>query len=62
VPFEEKHLGSFDHAIYRSRNRVARLINRLEQFRRLATRYDRRAANYRALWLIAAMILWSWIA
>ncbi len=39
------------------RNRVERLINRLKQYRRLATRYDKRAENYRAMWLIAATIL-----
>jgi transposase len=54
----EHHSGPFDRAIYRLRNRVERLINRLKQFRRLATRYDKRAENYRALWLIAATILW----
>lgn len=54
----ENRAGPFDRAIYRQRNRVERLINRLKQFRRLATRYDKRAENYRALWLIAATILW----
>jgi transposase len=54
----ENRSGPFDQAIYRLRNRVERLINRLKQFRRLATRYDKRAENYRALWLIAATILW----
>src|SRR3954453_13937041 len=36
----------FDRAAYRLRNRVERLINRLKQFRRIATRYEKRAANY----------------
>lgn len=50
--------GSFDKAIYRLRNRVERLINRLKQYRRIATRYDKRAANY-ATWItIAAILLW----
>jgi transposase len=40
------------------RNRVERLINRCKQSRSLATRYDKRAASYRALWLIAFTILW----
>lgn len=39
----------FDQALYCLRNRVERLINRLKQFRRLATRYEKRAENYRAL-------------
>jgi transposase len=54
----EHHSGPFDRVVYRQRNRVERLINRLKQFRRLATRYDKRAENYRAMWLIAATILW----
>jgi transposase len=54
----EHRSGPFDRTVYRQRNRVERLINRLKQFRRLATRYDKRAENYRALWLIAATTLW----
>lgn len=50
--------GPFDRSLYRQRNLVERLVNRLKQFRRLATRYEKRAENYRALWLIAATILW----
>jgi transposase len=30
----------------------------MKHFRRLATRYEKRAANYRAMWLIAATLLW----
>jgi transposase len=47
-----------NRAIYRLRERVERLINRLKQNRRLATRYEKCAANYRAMWLIAATLLW----
>lgn len=50
--------GSFDKAIYRERNRVERLINRLKQFRRIATRYEKRAANYEAMLTLAAILLW----
>lgn len=54
----ERRGGPFDRAIYRTRNLVERLINRLKQFRRLATRYEKRAENYRAMWVIAASLLW----
>ena len=54
----EHRRGPFDKAIYRQRNRVERLIGRMKQYRRLATRYEKRAANYRAMWVIAATILW----
>jgi transposase len=55
----EHRTGSFDRAIYRLRNRVERLINRLKQFRRIATRYEKRAENYHTMLLIAAVMLWS---
>ena len=55
---DERRTGPFARAVYRLRNRVERLINRCKQFRSLATRYDKRAASYRALWVIAFVILW----
>ncbi len=33
---------------YRQRNRVERLVNKLKQFRGIATRYDKLAANFLA--------------
>ena len=54
----ERRSGPFDRKIYRLRNIVERMINRMKQFRRLATRYEKRAENYRAMWIIAATILW----
>jgi transposase len=54
----EHRTGPFDRALYRLRVRVEHTINRCKQFRSLATRYDKTAAHYRALWLIALSILW----
>lgn len=54
----EKRSGSFDKQIYRQRNRVERLINRLKQFRRIATRYEKRAVNHAAMLTIASILLW----
>jgi transposase len=54
----EHRSGPFDRISYRARNKIERLINRYKQFRRLATRYEKRAANYHAMWLIAAIVLW----
>jgi transposase len=48
----------FDRRAYRERNKIERLINRLKQFRRIATRYEKRAANYLAMLAIAAILLW----
>ncbi len=50
--------GRFDRAAYRERNVVERLINRLKQWRRIATRYEKRAANYAGMLTIAAILLW----
>ena len=49
----------FDRVAYRERNRVERLINRLKQSRRVATRYEKRAAHYLAMLTLAALRLWS---
>ena len=54
----ERGTGPFDRTIYRRRNQVERLIGRCKQFRSLATRYDKRAQSYHALWTIAMTILW----
>lgn len=49
---------SFDAASYRRRNVVERAIGRLKQFRRIATRYEKRALNYLAFLQLAAIMLW----
>jgi transposase len=48
----------FDRALYRERNWVERCVNRLKQWRRIATRYEKRAQNYLALLTIAAAMIW----
>jgi len=40
---------NFDCGAYRLRNRVERLINRLKQARRIATRYEKRGDDYLAM-------------
>src|SRR6266566_6302563 len=49
----------FDKAAYRERNRVERCFNRLKQYRRVATRYEKRAVNYKAMVPIAMIMLWT---
>ena len=49
---------AFDCAAYRRRNLVERLINRLKQFRRIATRYEKRAVNFLAMVTISMIRLW----
>lgn len=48
----------FDKGAYRRRNWVERLVGRLKQFRRIATRYEKRAASYLGMVTIACSVLW----
>ena len=47
-----------DRELYRLRNRVERLVNRLKQFRAVATRYEKTAESYLAIVHLAASRLW----
>ena len=49
---------NFDAETYARRNVVERCVNRLKQWRAVATRYEKRAANYRAMVVIAALVIW----
>lgn len=51
-------LRSFRHSDYRKRCRVECLFNPLKQSRRVATRYEKRAANYLAMVLTGSIRLW----
>ena len=37
---------------------IERCVNQLKQWRGVATRYEKRAANYRAMVVIAALMIW----
>jgi transposase len=45
-------------AVYRQRNHVERFFNKLKQFRRVATRYDKLGATFFAFIQLAAMRIW----
>ena len=49
---------AFDTATYRRRNAAERCVNRLKQWRGVATRFEKRAANYRAMVVVAALMIW----
>jgi transposase len=53
-----KHPHSYDPVLYRLRNRIERCFNRLKHFRRIATRYDRRAEYFLACLHIAGALQW----
>lgn len=49
---------AFCKETYRRRNIIERCINRLKQWRGIATRFDKRAANYRAMVVVASLMIW----
>jgi putative transposase len=51
---------SFNKRIYKLRWRIESAFNRLKDFRRVATRYDKLARNYLASICLAAALVW-WI-
>ena len=53
-----EHPICFSPHLYRARNQVERFFNRIKQCRRVATRYDRLAANYLAFVQLASIRLW----
>jgi transposase len=50
--------ASFSKSKYKKRNLVERCINKLKQFRHVATRYDRHACAYLSMVKLAAIRLW----
>jgi transposase len=48
----------FSPYLYRARNLVERFFNKIKQCRRVATRYDKLAANYLAFVQLASIRLW----
>lgn len=48
----------FNREAYRQRNLVERLVGKLKQFRRVATRYDKLAGHYLGFVQIAALMIW----
>ncbi|MFJ4672528.1 transposase, partial [Kitasatospora purpeofusca] len=50
---------AFDREAYKQRNTVERCINRLKNWRGLATRYEKTATVYQAGLHIAGIFIWS---
>ena len=53
-----KHLIPYDFEIYKARNAIERCFNKMKHFRRIATRYDRRAIYFLSFIHLAAAMLW----
>jgi transposase len=52
-----KLLIPHDATLYKTRNRIERCFNKLKHFRRIATRYDRRAVHFLAFIHLASAML-----
>jgi len=48
----------FSPYLYRARNLIERFFNKIKQCRRVATRYDKLAANYLAFVKLASIRIW----
>jgi len=53
-----KAIIPLDALAYKLRNRIERFFNKLKHFRRIATRYDRRAAYFLAALHLASTMIW----
>lgn len=53
-----KNPSSYDANVYKQRNAIERFFCRLKDFRRIHTRYDKRADIFLSAALIVAAIIW----
>lgn len=49
---------SYDTDLYKERNQIERFFNRLKQFRRIATRYEKTDSAFLAMITVAAILIW----
>jgi transposase len=47
-----------DRHLYKARNLVERFFQKLKQFRRIATRYERLARNYQSMLSLVSIVIW----
>ncbi|MBD0391041.1 transposase, partial [Wolbachia endosymbiont of Pentalonia nigronervosa] len=48
----------YDKELYKERNLIERMFNKLKNFRRVATRYDKLAISFLSFVHIASIYLW----
>ena len=49
---------AYDADLYKERNIIERFFNKLKQFRRIATRYDKLLVNFMGFVKLAAIAIW----
>ena len=52
------YAAGFDKQMYKRRNVVERLIGKLKEYRRIATRYDKLADSFKCFIMIGFMRIW----
>ena len=55
---DRKTQRAYDTDLYKERNHIERFFNKLKQFRRVATRYDKLLANFMGFVKLAAIAIW----
>lgn len=53
-----KRKHSFDRTAYKMRNAIERTFCRIKDWRRIATRYDKLAQNFRAAVILASIVMY----
>lgn len=53
-----KEPRDYDKELYKERNLVERLFQKLKHYRRIATRYERLARNYQAMLCLVSAVIW----
>jgi len=54
-----KVLRHYNKEIYKQRNLIERLFNRIKNFRRVATRYDKTSSSFLSFIQIACVFIWG---
>lgn len=53
-----KEQRDYDRDIYKDRNMIERAFNRMKNFRRIATRFEKKAVNFMAMVQLGAICMW----
>ena len=53
-----KKMRYYDAELYKERNLVERFFQKLKNYRRIATRYERLARNYTAMLTVVSIVIW----
>ena len=48
----------YDKELYKERNLIERIFNKLKSFKRIATRYDRKSIYFESFLYLAASLMW----